>query len=338
MASVSVIVPTYERPDLLRAALDSALAQTFDDFVILVGDNSESDACEQLVADIADLRIRYHRNRPGLGPQGNWLDLVARADTPLVASLHDDDVWEPEFLEATVPAMLADDSIAMHFTDFWMIDDSGHRLEDYTDAESARTHRASIPTGPVDGDLAEGLRLVAVWNAPQPAYAAVLRRDPVLAIDFPDDISPLYDIWISYQLVKAGHRFHYHARRLTNYRVHAGAVTSSGFARAEDAIFRRIIDENQSVGPVLDEIRTYWADLQWSRATELMADGPDTRTRSQQQLRSAAPGLTGPKRAAALVGGHVGPAWHALRMARLARHRISSPADARSRASKASVS
>ena len=126
MASVSVIVPTYERPDLLRAALDSALAQTYDDFVILVGDNSESDVCEQLVADIADPRIRYHRNRPGLGPQGNWLDLVARADTPLVASLHDDDVWEPEFLEATVPAMLADDSIAMHFTDFWMIDDSGH--------------------------------------------------------------------------------------------------------------------------------------------------------------------------------------------------------------------
>ncbi|MEL7157732.1 MAG: glycosyltransferase, partial [Actinomycetota bacterium] len=290
MASVSVIVPTYERPDLLRLALDSALAQTYDDFVILVGDNSESDETERLVTAIDDPRIRYHRNRPGLGGQGNWLDLVARAATPLVASLHDDDVWEPDFLAATVPAMLADDRIAMSFSDFWLIDGAGTRLDDYTAAESARTNRASMPAGTIEADLSEGLRLVAVWNAPQPAYAAVLRREPTLAIDFPDDVNPLYDIWISYSLVKAGHLFHYVPRRLTNYRVHPGAITSTGFARAEDAVFTRILEENPTAGPVLDEIRAYWADLQWSRATDLMSTGRDSRPLSQQQFRMAADG------------------------------------------------
>ncbi len=322
MTSVSVIVPTYEREELLRQALDSALAQTYDDFVLLIGDNSESDGTERLVATYDDPRIRYHRNRPGLGGQGNWLDLVKRADTPLIASLHDDDTWDPEFLEVTVPTMIDDPSIAMFFTDFWSVDPDGNRLEEHTYLESARTHRASIPWGRLEYDLAEGLRLVAVWNAPQPAYAAVVRREPILAMEFPPDIEPLYDIWITYQLVKAGHPFHYNSRRLTNYRIHPVSITGAGFALAEDNLFRRILEDNPGAGEVLDEIRAYWADLQWSRATELMAGGSADRARSQQQLRESIDGLSGPKRAAATVGGHVGPAWHALRLVREARHRI----------------
>ncbi|MEM8925735.1 MAG: glycosyltransferase [Actinomycetota bacterium] len=329
MASVSVIVPTYERVDLLREALRSALAQTYEDFVVLVGDNSESDRAENVVCEFDDPRIRYHRNRPGLGGQGNWLDLVARAETPLVASLHDDDVWHRDFLAETVPQMLAEPDIAMTFTDFWMIDGDGTRLDDYTNAECLRTHRSAMPRGRYDYTRAEGLRLVAVWNAPQPAYAAVLRRDPILAIDFPDDISPLYDIWISYRLVMQNLGLFYVPRRLTNYRIHRGAVTSSGFARAEDAVFGRIIEENADAGPVADEIKAYLASLQWSRATQLMANGRLSRAASQHQMREAVDHLEGPKRAAALVGGHVGPAWHALRFARDLRHRVGEGPDAR---------
>ncbi|MDH4078037.1 MAG: glycosyltransferase, partial [Acidimicrobiia bacterium] len=40
MATVSVVVPTYQREKMLAEALDSALAQTYQDLVILVGDNS----------------------------------------------------------------------------------------------------------------------------------------------------------------------------------------------------------------------------------------------------------------------------------------------------------
>lgn len=329
MAAVTVIVPTHERADLLREALQSALAQTYDDFVVMVGDNSKSDVTEDLINEINDPRILYHRNSPGLGPQGNWLDLIARAESPLVASLHDDDVWDPEFLEATVPGMLADDDVAMTFTDYWMIDGDGTRLDDYTEAESARTNRSTLPGGRLTLDRAEGLRLVAVWNAPQPAYAAVLRRDDVLATDFPDDTNPLYDIWLSYQLVMRGRGFAYVPRRLTYYRVHPGAVTSGGFASAEDAVFRHILDDNTSIGPVRDEITSYWASLQWSRATRLMAAGPETREESQAQLQQAAAGLQGPKKALAIAGAKVPFAWHGMRLARLARHRIGARGDAR---------
>lgn len=339
MASVTVMVPTYEREGLLREALDSALAQTFDDFVILVGDNSESDAVERLVATYDDPRISYHRNRPSLSPQGNWLDLAARAQTPLVASLHDDDVWDPGFLAATVPPMLANPDLGMTFTDFWMIDGDSRRLDELTESESARTQRAHLPAGPLHYDLAHGLRLVAVWNAPQPAYAAVLRRDDVLAAEFPSDTEPLYDIWLSYDLIKRGRGLHYVPQRLTSYRVHPGSGTSAGFGRAEDAVFRRILAEqgapnptDQALAEVRDEVAAQWGWLQWARGTRLMTQAgadPEARAQSRHELGAAARGLRGPRRAVAWAASHLPPVWHALRLGRTAVHRLRSHRDPR---------
>ena len=329
MASVTVMVPTYERQDLIGEAIQSALVQTYTDLVVLVGDNSESDATEKLVRAIDDQRVRYHRNRPGLGAQGNWLDLAARAETPLVASLHDDDLWHPEFLETVVPPMLEDSSIGMTFTDYWMIDGGGMQLDGHTEIETSRTHRNAIPAGTIDYELEYGLRLVAVWNAPQPAYAAVLRRDELLKVDFPEDTDPLYDIWLSYDFVKRGIGLRYEPRRLTYYRVHLGAVSSRGFAKAEDAVFRRILDENKNLGPVTEEIAQYWGTLQWARGTRLMAEGSEARSESQLELRGAARGLQGRKRAVAWTAGHVAPVWHGLQLTRGLLHRFGSRSNPR---------
>jgi glycosyltransferase involved in cell wall biosynthesis len=329
MSSVSVVVPTYEREQLLTEALDSALAQTYDDFVILVGDNSETDGTEKLIASYHDPRIRYHRNRPGLGALGNWLDLVQRAETPLIATLHDDDLWEPDYLATVVPPMLEDPGLAMTFNDFWVIDEHGQVQNAYTEEESARTHRNRIPGGRFDYDLEEGLQLVAVWNAPQPCYAATIRRDAILAIDFPEQMYPLYDIWTSYHLVKRGQGLRYEPRRLTRYRVHSSAGTNDArFNEAEDWIFRHIIAENRSL-PVAEEINHYWSEIRWYRGTRLMGDGPAARSRSQQELTAAAAGLQGPKRLAAQAAGRSGLVWDSMRLAWNWRHRAPHATDIR---------
>ena len=322
MATVSVVVPTYQREQMLAEALDSALAQTYEDFVILVGDNSENDGTEELVAAYRDPRIHYHRNRPGLGAMGNWLDLVRRAETPLIATLHDDDLWEPDYLAATVPPMLEDPDTAMTFVDFWVIDELGRIQEAYTEQESERTHRRTMPGGKLDYDLAQGIRLVAVWNAPQPCYAAVIRRDAIMAIDFPEQMEPLYDIWTSYHLVKRGAGLRYEPRRLTRYRVHSNAGTNDArFTEAEDWIFRQIIEQNPDAGPVIDEVRRYWSSIRWYRGTRLMNEGAAARERSQKELLAAAGGLGGPKRLAATVAGRSGLAWNAGSRAWKWRHR-----------------
>ncbi len=316
MALVSVVMPTCDRPHFIRTALDSALAQTMKDFVILVGDDGASDETERLIADIGDSRIRYHRNRPGLGATGNWLDLIRRADTPLVATLHDDDKWHPDFLaEMTAPF---DDhpDIAMVYCDFWLMDGNDQTRFALTEQEAARTGRSITPAGPVDYDRAEGLRLVAVDNAPQPAYAAVLRTDAVQGLTVPADIEPLYDIWCSYQLVKERRELFYVNKRLTSYRVHEDSATGRGFAEAEDAVFQRILDENTDAGPVLEEIRAYWGSLQWARGTRLMDSLASLRA-SQEQLANAVPNLKGVRSVLASAANRFVAIWHITRLMRL---------------------
>ncbi|MGF1597527.1 MAG: glycosyltransferase [Acidimicrobiales bacterium] len=325
MTPVTVVVPTYEREHMIPLALQSALDQTWDDFVVLVGDNSHGDATEEVVRSFDDPRILYHRNHDSIGPQKNWLHLVNRADTPLVVTLHDDDLWTPDYLATVVPPMLDDPTIAMTFTDFWLIDQDGGILHDYTESESVRTHRNRLTAGRYDYDRAEGLRLVAVWNAPQPAYAAVIRRDEILATEFPPEVSPLYDIWLSYQLVKRGAGLRYEPQRLTKYRIHLGAITSAGFAEPEDTVFRRILDDNADAGPVTEEILGYWSELRWARATRLLAAGGGECEASQQEFLAAAAGLGGSRRLIAAAAGRSRLAWETLRLGRALhqrRHRI----------------
>ncbi len=322
MALVSIVMPTYERAHLISEAVDSALSQTFDDFVLLIGDNSESDATEKLIGDYDDSRIRYHRNRPALNANDNWVDLIQRVETPYVATLHDDDIWNSEFLAKMIAPFSRVPDLAMVYCDFWIVDKDGLRLEELTVRESARTRRSVTPTGPVNNDYADGLRLVAVQNAAQPAYAAVVRTSDVQNMVVPDEVAPLYDIWLTYCLVKNRRGLYYVNERLTNYRVHSGSATSGGFGPAEDAVFRRILDENESAGPVLDEIRQYWASLQWARGTRLM-DSTSTRTESQRELAAAAPNLTGIRRMLAVAATKFAVAWHVPRLVRLLKRRLS---------------
>ena len=320
---VTILMPTFEREGMIGEAIESARHQTFEDFVLLIGDNSENDRTEELVAAIDDPRIRYHRNRPGLGPMGNWCDLVKRAETEFIATLHDDDSWHPDYLQTAIPPMVADSEIAMVYNDFWMMDKDSKRLVELTDRESARTGRASRDRGSFTYDRDEGVRLVAVENAPQPAYAAVVRTDLTQAITFPTDIEPLYDVWLTYALTQAGHKLYYLNDRLTNYRVHAASDSSVSpqFAKAENAFFEHVINDNADLPETVTEVRQYWAWLRWARATKLMHD-TSTRKRSQQEFSAAAKDLAHPaKRMAALGAAKLGPVWHGLRLARRVKQR-----------------
>jgi glycosyltransferase involved in cell wall biosynthesis len=317
MATVTVFIPTYNRPDLIGLAIESALAQTFEDIEILIGDNAGSELTPEVVGRYDDPRIRYVRHEVNKGAQGNWLWLIDNAASPLVASLHDDDIWEPTFLERTVPALLADPSVSMVFTDSLLIDGDGVPLHAETAERTRRNHMDRIPAGRLDVDLSQALQVVAVWNAPQPAFAAVMRRSAVQATEFPPEVDPVYDMWVSYQMVRRGERLFYVPEKLTRYRVWPGSITGSvGFSAPEDVVFGHIVNQNPTLSAeVRTEIRRYWAELRYGRAGKWMADRSH-RAASQRELSESAPDLTGARRGIALVGGRSRVAWEVLRFAR----------------------
>ncbi len=322
MATVTVIMPTYNRTDMIGEAIQSALDQTFDDFVLLIGDNGTNPETERIANSFGDDRIRYHRNEVNLGPQGNWIDLVRRAETPLVASLHDDDRWEPDFLETLVPQLLHEPDVDMVFCDYWLMNSDGERLEEATVRESAINRRSQLAPGRVPNDLATGLRLVMAWNAPQPAYAAVFRKDALVPVAFPAECEPLYDIWFSYNIAKRGGVFRYDARRLANYRLHGGQETSAGFAGPEDWIFAHVLEAHEADEPeACADIRERWAWLRWGRATRMMAD-PSQSEASRALLDELGPDLRGTRKVLARAAAGSPVAWSGLSVARRTRRGV----------------
>jgi glycosyltransferase involved in cell wall biosynthesis len=98
--SVSIIIPTYRRPALLRRAIRSALAQTYRDLQVCVYDNASGDETGRVVAEIAreDPRVRYHCQEQNLGLMGNFNYGMSHVDTPYFSFLSDDDLLLPDYV------------------------------------------------------------------------------------------------------------------------------------------------------------------------------------------------------------------------------------------------
>jgi FkbM family methyltransferase len=105
-ALVSVIVPTYNRPDWLGETLRSILAQTYRDFEIIVVNDAGPDVSHILEPLNADGRIRLinHPKNKGLAGARNTGIRAARGQ--YIAYLDDDDIFHPQHL-ATLMGQLA---------------------------------------------------------------------------------------------------------------------------------------------------------------------------------------------------------------------------------------
>lgn len=102
--AVGVVLPTRDRPELLRAALASVLSQDYpgDVRAVIVYDRSEPDLS---LADGDRVRVVTNNRRPGLAGARNTGILAL--DTDLVAFCDDDDEWLPGKLRAQVAALVA---------------------------------------------------------------------------------------------------------------------------------------------------------------------------------------------------------------------------------------
>lgn len=108
---VSILVPVYNRENLVGRTLKAALAQTVADIEVIVVDNQSTDGTFDVCAGLAeyDKRIRLYRNDSNLGPVRNWMKCVEYASAPYAKILFSDDLIAPTFIERTLPALLAPD-------------------------------------------------------------------------------------------------------------------------------------------------------------------------------------------------------------------------------------
>jgi len=91
----SILLPTRDRLELLRYAVESVRRQHFADWEIIVSDNASIEDVKGYVCALADPRIRYVRT-PGFVPvTENWNNALANSNGDYVLMLGDDDCLMP---------------------------------------------------------------------------------------------------------------------------------------------------------------------------------------------------------------------------------------------------
>jgi glycosyltransferase involved in cell wall biosynthesis len=112
---VSVIIPTYNRADLVQEALASVKAQTFRDFEIVVVDDGGTDGTCETLATGQEIRVLRHPHRRGVAAARNLGVAAARGEW--LAFLDSDDLWLPDKLARQILLLKAQPGLLICQTD-----------------------------------------------------------------------------------------------------------------------------------------------------------------------------------------------------------------------------
>src|SRR5262249_32325356 len=98
---VSIGLPTYNRADLLKRAVDSLLGQTYQNIELIISDNCSSDGTQRVCQEYAakDRRVRYHRQKENIGLLAIASFVLREARGEYFMWPSDDDWWDPRFIE-----------------------------------------------------------------------------------------------------------------------------------------------------------------------------------------------------------------------------------------------
>lgn len=124
MPTISVCIPTYNRKEYLREALDSILAQTYKDYEIVIVDDGSTDGTEEMIKKLA-LPITYHWQKNS-GDAATRNKLIELAQGRFIAFLDSDDLYCHDSLERLVTAAQAQEDMVVVYGTYTAIDKNGN--------------------------------------------------------------------------------------------------------------------------------------------------------------------------------------------------------------------
>ena len=219
---VSVVLTVHKRLTFFAEALRSIEAQTFQDYEIVIADDSGTAAARDACRVSNNGRVRYHANSTSLGVALSVRAALATARGKYIAILNDDDLWEPDFLARLVPVLEADAKRVLAFCDHAIIAADGRIDEAATRRNTERFGRSSL----AEGDVAEPKAFVLRHNGVPLAMGSLFRAGALAHERLVSDVAGAYDFWMSSVLAASGGNFYYVPARLSRYRVHADMETA----------------------------------------------------------------------------------------------------------------
>ncbi len=199
------------------------MAQTFNDYEVLVCDDASSQDVAGALAAFGDTRVQHMRINTNLGMAANNMRGYQAARGDYLAHLDDDDEWEPGFLEVLVGHLNRHPECSLAFCDHAVIDANSKIDRGLSDQGTRDWSRGGLR----DGVYQPFVEIAVVHRSIPMSHAAVVRRSSVDLRRFTSDVGYSWDLWLAYLACRHGGGAHYTRERLARYRMH-GAQVSGG--------------------------------------------------------------------------------------------------------------
>lgn len=140
---ISICTTTYNRPLLLKELINSILKQTYQNFEIIITDNSDNFETQKIMHQIESNKIKYIKNEKNIGMGRNALKAFSFADGEFMTFTPDDDLWnDSRKLEKQVMFLNRNKEVNIVYSNANSIDYKGELLGEFTsiyDGEINRT-------------------------------------------------------------------------------------------------------------------------------------------------------------------------------------------------------
>jgi GT2 family glycosyltransferase len=149
VARVSVLCPTYQHSEFIGDCIRSVLAQTVQDWEMVIVDDGSDDGTAEIAESFHDPRIvvlrRQHEGVAGLGRA--YTSAVANTSSPFLAILEGDDTWPATKLEDELP-LFNDPSVVLAYGSAGLMDEKGCVYARFSYAPRGRVAR-NDPVGTI---------------------------------------------------------------------------------------------------------------------------------------------------------------------------------------------
>lgn len=177
MPLFSIVIPVRDRANMLRYALRSVLNQTFNDYEVVVSDNSSSDNTPDVVKEFSDSRIRYFRTDRLLPMHENYEFVFSKAEGEWVICLTSRFVMWRNALQEIANAInkyspaVINWPYGLYYTDTWFEPQKHNKMVLYYPYSTKITEQSA------DTVLQNMFNLTYHdFNVPQPGYSAYHRN------------------------------------------------------------------------------------------------------------------------------------------------------------------
>ncbi len=214
MPTVSVIIPTYNRPKYLKLTLQSILDQTYKDIeIIVVDDGSPNDAAEMVCKPLE--KVSYYKIENSGGPAKPRNFGISKARGKYIAFTDDDDIWMPDKLEQQVDILDSDSDYGLVHGYCEVINEDGELT-------------GEVVGKPGSPDVKHGdVKLGMIGNWTLMTATPLLRKIIVDEVGaFNEQMPPAgedVEYWTRCSMIT---KFYYLDKALVRYRKHSGNISS----------------------------------------------------------------------------------------------------------------